>query len=122
LLVVPLLSISGCSMPQVVRDAGGSLLDDRLVLAPDVQAFFTAARRGDAVGLRAGLANGLDVNLAEPLYGRTALMRAAAFDHVAAAEAILAAGGNARAKDFEGDTVLHIAAASGAVNVIPTFL
>jgi hypothetical protein len=40
--VVALLSISGCSLPQAVRDAAAPLSDDRLVPAPEVQAFFTS--------------------------------------------------------------------------------
>jgi ankyrin repeat protein len=45
----------------------------------------------DLGGLRAGLAQGVDVDAREPANDRTALMRAAAFDRADAVKLLLAA-------------------------------
>jgi hypothetical protein len=118
-LLVALLTSAACSVADRARNLAEQLSDDRLIPPPDAQAFFTAARRGDVDGIRKGLAGGLDVNLAEPLYGRTALMRAASFDHAPAVGALLEAGADVHATDLEGYSALHVAAAAGAVAAIP---
>lgn len=87
---------------------------------PAQRAFFTAARRGDVAGLRAGLAQGIDVNAVEPTLRRTALMRAAAFDRLDAVKSLLASGADPRRADRDGLTALHIAAEAGAPAVIPS--
>jgi hypothetical protein len=84
------------------------------VATPEQRAFFTAARRGDLAGLRAALARGQDVNAREPAHGRTALMRAAAFDRKQAVEVLLAAGADVRLADFGNHTAAQIAAEAGA--------
>jgi uncharacterized protein len=88
------------------------------VLTPAESAFLTAARRGDVAGLKAGLANGVDVNVVEPAYGRTALMRAAAFGQVQAVQLLLASGADLRVADRDKWTVLHIAAEADVADVI----
>ena len=89
------------------------------VLTPAHRAFFTAARKGDVAGIRSGLAQGVDVNAHEPAAGRTALMRAAAFDRTEAVKALLASRADPNAVDDDRRTALHLAARSGAVGVIP---
>jgi ankyrin repeat protein len=80
--------------------------------------FLTAARRGDLAGLRAGLARGVAVDVREPVYHRTALMRASAFDQPEAVRLLLGARADVRAK-AQNFTALHIAAEAGAARVIP---
>jgi ankyrin repeat protein len=89
------------------------------VLTPAHRAFFTAARKGDVAGIRSGLAQGVDVNAHEPAVGRTALMRAAAFDRAEAVQALLASRADPNAVDDDRRTALQLAAKAGAVSVIP---
>jgi ankyrin repeat protein len=89
------------------------------VLTPAHRSFFTAARKGDVQGIRAGLAQGVDVNAHEPANDRTALMRAAAFDRPEAVKALMAARADPNAVDADRRTALHLAAAAGAASVIP---
>jgi ankyrin repeat protein len=89
------------------------------VLTPAHRTFFTAARKGDLAGLRAGLAQGVDVNAHEPANDRTALMRAAAFDRPEAVKALLAARADPNAVDANRRTALQLAAEAGAAKVIP---
>ena len=112
----------GCSVPQFARDVAGTFSDEARIPPPEAQAFFTAARRGDVDGIRAALAKGVDVNTVEPLYGRTALMRASGFNHLPAVQALLEARSAVTGADIDGDTVLHIAALSGAAAVIPVLV
>jgi ankyrin repeat protein len=97
----------------------GRLLSRRPPLTAAERAFFTAARKGDVAGIKQGLVNGVDVNAVEPAYRRTALMRAAAFDHREAVQVLLAAGANPHVTDADQYTALHIAAEANAVRVIP---
>ena len=85
----------------------------------DQRAFFTAARRGDLQTLKSALAHGQDVNAREPAHGRTALMRAAAFDRKEAVELLLASRADARMADFDNHTAAQIAAEAGAESVLP---
>lgn len=89
------------------------------VLTPAHRAFFTAARRGELDGLRAGLHQGVGIDEKEPYNKRTALMRAAAFDHPEAVELLLASRANPNLVDQDARTALHIAAGTGATSVIP---
>jgi len=89
------------------------------VLTPAHRSFFTAARKGDVQGVRAGLAQGVDVNAHEPANDRTALMRAAAFDRPEAVKALMAARADPNAVDADRRTALHLAAEAGAASVIP---
>lgn len=89
------------------------------VLTPAHRAFFTAARRGDVDGLRAGLQQGVGVDEKEPFNQRTALMRAAGFNHSEAVEFLLASRANPNLVDQDARTAVHIAAQTGAVDVVP---
>jgi ankyrin repeat protein len=122
--VVSLLLLSiGCSgAQQLARDFAATFSEDAHVPSPPQQALLTAARRGDVPGLTAAVSQGADINGADPLYGRTALMRAAAFNHVAAVRALLQAGAAVGGTDLDGDSILHVAASAGAADVIPVLV
>jgi ankyrin repeat protein len=92
------------------------------LLTPAYRGFFTAARRGDLAGLRAGLAQGVDVDAREPANDRTALMRAAAFDQTEAVKLLLSAHADPNVLDRDGRTALHIAEKAGAAGVIPLLM
>ena len=74
----------------------------------------------DAV--RKALADGVDVNATDPVHGRSALMRAAAFNHASVVQVLLAAKANIAAVDSDSDSVLHIAAEANASDVVPLLI
>jgi ankyrin repeat protein len=90
--------------------------------APGIQNLLTASRRGDVNAVRKALSDGVDVNATDPIHGRTALMRAAAFNHASVVEALLAAKANIATVDSDTDSVLHIAAAANAPDVAPLLI
>lgn len=61
-------------------------------------ALMTCARTGEAVGVRALIARGADVNVKEPGHDQTALMWAAAQAHPEAVDALIRAGADVRAR------------------------
>jgi ankyrin repeat protein len=110
------------------RDPG--LLDKAFIAAVDgkvegglnaaEQAFMTAARKGDTKAVRAGLAKGVNVDRLDD-YSLSALMRAAAWDHLDTVNALLRAGARPDLMD-NGKTALHLAAQFGRIDVIKTLL
>ena len=90
--------------------------------APGIQNLLTASRRGDVNAVRKALSDGVDVTATDPVHGRSALMRAAAFNHASVVEALLAANANIAAVDSDTDSVLHIAAEANAPDVVPLLI
>ena len=75
----------------------------------------TAARQGDAAGVREWLEAGADPNAADPEYGRTAMHYAAAVGKsVEVLEVLRDAGAEVDKADKDGETPLMSAARNGA--------
>lgn len=89
---------------------------------PSLERLLQAARTGDAAGISRALASGAPIDGADPKWGETALMRAAAFGQRAAAQALLAAGANPQQLSAAQRTALHAAAEGGDVGLIGDLL
>ncbi len=83
-------------------------------------ALFQAARVGDVVAVKAGLAGGVDPNVEDPHKDRL-LLRASAFGQVAVVEALLAAKADPNQWSF-GESALQAAAKEGHAHVIRALL
>ncbi|MFC4122936.1 ankyrin repeat domain-containing protein [Nonomuraea zeae] len=79
------------------------------------------AARGDAVAVRDALGSGADVE-ARDGQRRTALLLAAAADHVEAATVLVAAGADPNAQDFRHDTPWLVTGVTGSVAMLRVLL
>lgn len=84
-----------------------------------VRALLTAARKGDAAGVRSALATGIDVNATDATFLQTALIRAAMFGQVEAARVLLAARAHVEHHAApDGMRALHWAARQGSAEMV----
>ncbi|XVQ13292.1 ankyrin repeat domain-containing protein [Spirillospora sp. CA-255316] len=81
----------------------------------------TAAARGDAAGVRDALQGGTAPE-ARDSRGRTALLLAAAADHVEAAEVLVRAGADPNARDHQRDTPFLVTGRTGSVPMLRALL
>lgn len=84
-------------------------------------ALLDAAKRGDAVAVRAALDAGADVE-ARDAELRTPLLLAALGDHVEAARALVAAGGDPNAQDARHDSAWLVTGVTGSVAMMRVLL
>ncbi|GAA3659859.1 hypothetical protein GCM10022237_19830 [Nocardioides ginsengisoli] len=84
-------------------------------------ALLRAARAGDADAVAAALRAGADIETRDA-NGRTALLLASTFDHVAAAEVLVAMGASADALDDRHDTPWLVTGVTGSVRMLETLL
>lgn len=83
----------------------------------------TAARKGDIGTLRRALAEGAHVDGGDPVFGQTALIRAAMFAQAASVRALLEAHADVRVRAApEARSALHWAALPGAAEVVRLLL
>ncbi|ROO85414.1 hypothetical protein EDD29_2958 [Actinocorallia herbida] len=80
-----------------------------------------AAAAGDARAVRVALADGAELEARDPA-GRTALLLAATYDRVEAAEALVAAGADPDALDGRHDTPFLVTGVTGSVAMLRTLL
>ncbi|MER6951591.1 ankyrin repeat domain-containing protein [Nonomuraea sp. NPDC000554] len=97
---------------------GGRKVRGEAVLNKELLA---CAARGDAAGVRDALAAGADVEARDGLR-RTALLLAAAADHVEAADVLVAAGADPNAQDSNRDTPWLVTGVTGSVAMLKTLL
>jgi hypothetical protein len=84
-------------------------------------ALLRAAREGDADAVAVALRAGADIETRDAS-GRTALLLAATFDHVAAAEVLVAMGASPDALDDRHDTPWLVTGVTGSVRMLETLL
>ncbi|WP_084259480.1 ankyrin repeat domain-containing protein [Microtetraspora malaysiensis] len=97
---------------------GGRTVKGESVLNEELLA---RAARGDAAGVRDALASGADIEARDRLR-RTALLLAAAADHVEVAEVLVAAGANPNAQDSRRDTPWLVTGVTGSVAMLNALL
>ncbi|GLD97537.1 hypothetical protein PINS_up006227 [Pythium insidiosum] len=90
---------------------------------PEDQIVWQAAHNGDVAVLRQALARLTPrtrsyLEWSEPCSGRTPIAEAARRGHKACVEALVNAGANANAKDYKGNTPLHLACRHGRIEVV----
>ncbi|KAJ0406907.1 hypothetical protein P43SY_001758 [Pythium insidiosum] len=90
---------------------------------PEDQIVWQAAHNGDAAVLIQALARLTPqtrsfLEWSEPCSGRTPIAEAARRGHKACVEALVVAGANANAKDYKGNTPLHLACRYGRIEVV----
>jgi hypothetical protein len=91
-------------------------------IADDAEDLFEAARTGNAAGVKALIAKGVDVN-AKWRYDTTALMMAARRGHTDVVKLLLDSGANPNVKDsFYGMTPLSSAAGEGRIEIVRMLL
>jgi ankyrin repeat protein len=81
----------------------------------------TAAAKGDAAGVRDALQGGAALE-ARDGRGRTALLLAAAADHVETAEVLVKAGADPDARDHRGDSAFLVTGMTGGVAMLRALL
>lgn len=90
-------------------------------LSPDAEQFWAAARQGDAAGVKALLAKGVDIN-SRFRYGTTALWHAADRGHMEVVQLLLAGGADINAKDDFIGTPLVLASFKGHAEIVKVLL
>jgi hypothetical protein len=96
-------------------------------LCPEEQALWVAAKSGDLATLRDGLARltpatRFYAEWRDPVYGYSPLANACSQGHLHCAQALLAFGVDANARDSQGNTPLHIATACGKSELVRLLL
>lgn len=89
---------------------------------PRLEPLLQAARTGDVAGVTRALSSDAPIDGGDPIWGETALMRAAAFGQRATVQALLSAGANPLAESAGKRTALHAAAEGGDVDIIRDLL
>ncbi|WP_433355958.1 ankyrin repeat domain-containing protein [Microtetraspora malaysiensis] len=107
---------SGLSL--LLAACGGRTVKGEIVLNEEL---LVRAGRGDAAGVRDALASGADVEARDRLR-RTALLLAAAGDHVEVAEVLVTAGADPNAQDSRLDTPWLVTGVTGSVAMLNALL
>ncbi|GJM09269.1 MAG: hypothetical protein DHS20C11_15450 [Lysobacteraceae bacterium] len=111
----------GCEDQSTASTATSGTSEDGAIAAPSVD-LHTAVVAGDVAVVKAHIAAGSDLNVAEPFGGSSPLISAALFGQTEIAIVLIDAGADLDVTNGDGSTALHTAAFFGRPQIVDALL